>query len=59
MLAATKKGNLRAKAVCGQCSLEIAGSVGDTPIHDLLPTLGERRTCQSLVIPSIGLDELG
>ena len=46
MLAATNKGNLHARDCIDEYSLEIAGGVGDTP------------TCQSLGIPSIGLDEL-
>jgi Domain of unknown function (DUF4118) len=44
--------------VIDQCRLEVTGRVGDTPIHEPVPNLAEMRTCQSLGIPSIGLDEL-
>jgi hypothetical protein len=46
------------EAMLDEHSLEIAGRVGDTPIHESLCERAEMRTRQSLDIPSIGLDEL-
>jgi hypothetical protein len=46
------------EAVIDECRLETTGRVGDTPIHEILGRRAEMRTCQSLGIPSSGLDEL-
>ncbi len=38
--------------------MKVADNAGDTPIHEGLGHFSPTRTCQSLGIPSIGLDEL-
>jgi hypothetical protein len=52
------RSNLHTRLVVDEYILEIAGRVGDTPIHESLGEPAEMRTRQSLDIPSIGLDEL-
>ena len=46
------------KTVCVQCSLEIAGRVGDAPIHEPFADFSRKANLSESWHPSSGLDEL-
>jgi hypothetical protein len=56
-LAATRKAICMPETVRDEHSLEIAGRVKDTPIHDGLGRGNRHATCQSVGTSSIGLDQ--